>query len=392
MNPSASGWIDKFGHLVNQWSNSPGDFYSVYRDLRTMGFTYGMNVSIPDFVEPAHKLTQDEMAKINLLYGLYATYVIHRGNGNFNAFLKEVFEFYQDLDIGRISFLEKILSGSKTSAQLERLLDSRIHLDTNVLTRSFNSLLTNTMLFVDVLTLEAYLVGRGDLQRYARNLEYLSINIAYQALSSREEQPEEDRLRELFKASMTFMEDPLEEVDLGYRNMLTEYKRSSAAPYFLDLACLAVWEDARLQGTESDFVAELGKELGFAEEETQQALVEVTAFLGNHSGELQIFRREKFYDGVSSLVGKLIRRNSKRLQKELSQSRDLVFLLSKSTVKDLSAKEREQVQNQLLDIFKSIPSLAIFMLPGGAILLPIFIKLIPKLLPSSFDENRVDKK
>ena len=44
----------------------------------------------------------------------------------------------------------------------------------------------------------------------------------------------------------------------------------------------------------------------------------------------------------------------------------------------------------LIDILKSIPSLAIFMLPGGAILLPLFIKFIPKLLPSAFDENRIN--
>jgi len=84
-------------------------------------------------------------------------------------------------------------------------------------------------------------------------------------------------------------------------------------------------------------------------------------------------------------------RNSKRLQKELSESAELVALLSKSTVKDLSKEEKKKVQRQLLDIFKSIPSLAIFLLPGGAVLLPIFIKLIPTLLPSSFDENRIDK-
>jgi hypothetical protein len=44
-----------------------------------------------------------------------------------------------------------------------------------------------------------------------------------------------------------------------------------------------------------------------------------------------------------------------------------------------------------MDIIKSIPSLDIFMLPGGAILLPIFIKFIPKLLPSAFDENRIEE-
>ena len=49
------------------------------------------------------------------------------------------------------------------------------------------------------------------------------------------------------------------------------------------------------------------------------------------------------------------------------------------------------MQEQLMDILKSIPSLAIFLLPGGAILLPLFIKFIPKLLPSAFDENRIDE-
>ena len=98
----------------------------------------------------------------------------------------------------------------------------------------------------------------------------------------------------------------------------------------------------------------------------------------------------QFYDSMSKIVNKLILRNSKRLQKELSESKELVALLSKSTVKDLSAEEKKKVQKQLLDIFKSIPSLAIFILPGGAVLLPIFIKLIPKLLPSAFDDNRVE--
>jgi hypothetical protein len=32
------------------------------------------------------------------------------------------------------------------------------------------------------------------------------------------------------------------------------------------------------------------------------------------------------------------------------------------------------------------------MLPGGAILLPLFIKFIPKLLPSAFDDNRIEDK
>ncbi|MBT8185908.1 MAG: LETM1 domain-containing protein, partial [Eudoraea sp.] len=100
----------------------------------------------------------------------------------------------------------------------------------------------------------------------------------------------------------------------------------------------------------------------------------------------------QFYDNMAKAVKKLILRNRKRLQRELSESKELMALISKSTVKDLSAEEKKKMQHQLIDIFKSIPSLAIFLLPGGAVLLPIFIKLIPQLLPSSFDDNRIEKK
>lgn len=392
VNPSSSGWIEKFGHLVSEREQPFRDFRELYHRLRGMGFAYGMNVSVPEFIEPTHSLTQDEMAKLNLLFGMYYTFQLQAPSGDFQAFLKAVFRFYQDLDVGRISFLEKVLSGRKTSSQLEKLLDSRIHLDANVLTRTFNSMLTNTLLFVDVLTFRYYLESQPEPRVFARELEYLGINIAYQALSSREHQPKDDRLRDLFRASLTFMDVPPEKVDENYRQGLKAYRGTDAALYFLDMACLAVWEDARLQDSESDFVMALGEELGFQPPEILDALSEVTAFLGNHSGELQVFQKEKFYDGLSAVVTKLIRRNSKRLQKELSQSRELVYLLSQSTRRDLSKAEQKKIQNQLLDIFKSIPSLAIFMLPGGAILLPVFIKLIPKLLPSSFDENRVDRK
>ena len=67
-------------------------------------------------------------------------------------------------------------------------------------------------------------------------------------------------------------------------------------------------------------------------------------------------------------------------------------LLAQSTQRNLTEDEQKKIQSQLLDIFKSIPSLAIFMLPGGMLLLPLFVKFIPKLLPSAFDENRIEDK
>ena len=68
-----------------------------------------------------------------------------------------------------------------------------------------------------------------------------------------------------------------------------------------------------------------------------------------------------------------------------------MLLLGQSTLRDLNLEEKKKVKKQLLDICKTIPSLTIFIIPGGSLLLPLLIKLIPKLLPSAFNENRIEK-
>ena len=64
-----------------------------------------------------------------------------------------------------------------------------------------------------------------------------------------------------------------------------------------------------------------------------------------------------------------------------------MHLIKKSTNSKLSIEEKEKIKIQLLDICKAIPSLAVFLLPGGALLLPLLIKLIPDILPSAFRDD-----
>ena len=86
----------------------------------------------------------------------------------------------------------------------------------------------------------------------------------------------------------------------------------------------------------------------------------------------------------------LLQRNKKRLHKELLQSQEAMRLIRKSTHTSLDDEEKELIKIQLLDICKAIPAFAIFMLPGGALLLPLVIKLIPDILPSAFREDMDD--
>lgn len=94
-------------------------------------------------------------------------------------------------------------------------------------------------------------------------------------------------------------------------------------------------------------------------------------------------------------IKEAIYKNKKRLAKELRESKELVFLIRKSLTTSLTDEEKAKVKQQTLDICKAIPAFTVFMLPGGAILLPLLIKLIPDILPSAFradDEDLEDTK
>ncbi|MEO9571666.1 MAG: LETM1 domain-containing protein [Polaribacter sp.] len=88
----------------------------------------------------------------------------------------------------------------------------------------------------------------------------------------------------------------------------------------------------------------------------------------------------------------LLIRNKKRLDLELKQSKEAVYLIKKSTRSNLSEEEKEKIKVQLLDICKAVPALAVFLLPGGALLLPLLIKLIPDILPSAFQDDLPEDK
>ena len=99
---------------------------------------------------------------------------------------------------------------------------------------------------------------------------------------------------------------------------------------------------------------------------------------------------KQFQDYMNDKVVKLVKKNVANIMNEIKETKELSELLVKATTQPLTAREKQKVQEQLLDIARSIPALAIFALPGGGILLPVLIKVLPfNILPSSFQEAPV---
>jgi hypothetical protein len=390
MNPSSAGWINK---LIKEMTKNnlflKYDEESFYDALRSCGFIYGSNLDVVAQVIDKKDLTEDELCKINLCLALYYTHANSKHN---NPFVESVIGFYTEIDEIKSSFLKDLLRGKTSNEQLEKIIHTRIQLDSNVLAKTFNYFIINALLFVDVLAYKSYLVNSEISTEYLKSLEGSIASISLDVLNSKKTKNQYDEsLIKLFESSLRYQDTS----PLNYKNAIKNVNTKLEKYYLLDLACMASWSDQIIDAQEQHFLEKLGNDLELSTERIHESVQAVNHFYTVNKNNIALLSSknivQSFYNNSSKMVHKLITRNSKRLYQELKDSKELMVLLSQSTVRDLTKEEQKKVQEQLLDIFKSIPSLAIFLLPGGALLLPLVVKFIPKLLPSAFDENRIDE-
>ena len=390
MNPSSAGWIRK---LLKETDKNDlflkHDKTFFYDALRSCGFIYGSNLDVVTQVLPKEGLTEDELCKVNLCLAFYYTHA----NSNCDiSFIESVIRFYTDINENKTSFFKDFLGEKKLSDQLEKIIHKRIQIDANVLTKNFNYFIINALLFVDVLAYNTYLKNLKISTNYLKNLEASIASITLNVLNSKETKNQyDDSLIKLFESSLRYQDNS----HLDYKKAIKNVNTKLEKYYILDLACMATWSDQIIDVEEQNFLEKLGQDLKLNNSIIGQSIKAVNHFYTVHKDNIALLSSkniaQSFYNNSSKMVNKLITRNSKRLYQEMKDSKELMVLLSQSTVRDLNKDEQKKVQEQLLDIFKSIPSLAIFLLPGGALLLPLVVKFIPKLLPSAFDDNRIEE-
>ncbi|TYA53779.1 LETM1-related biofilm-associated protein [Formosa maritima] len=390
MNPSASGWIKKLLKEIDHnpiWNET--DYLVFYESLRESGFIYGSNIKIlKDYINYSG-FTEEEICKVNFLLAL--KYIFEKNNPSNNNFIESVINFYIEINAHAPSIFSEILGEKKTASLLEKIIQKRIQIDDNLIDRSFNYFITNALLFIDVIAYKAFLQTQEISEKHIQHLESAIESIVSEVLNSKAVKTEYDEsLIKLVEQSIRYKTNE----SLTFEEALVFINTDLEKFYIMDIASMATWGDLTIDKSEKILLKTLGNRLQLEPNRVEESITFIELFYKENKDKIALLSSQNivktFYSNSSKMVKKLIARNSKRLQKELLESKELMVLLSKSTVRDLSDEEQKKVQTQLLDIFKSIPSLAIFMLPGGALLLPLVIKFIPKLLPSSFDDNRIE--
>ena len=394
INPSINGWIEKF---VNQYADdishyaTDDDFFVA---CQRSGLIYGyvVNYHLKATVK-GMKWDTEEHVKVGFLSTLIALYKKSNASSA-EGFVETIISFYNQISKGKFSFMKLVLPEGNSYQKLESIIDERLQTNNNVVTKNFTHLVTNAMLFIDVLAFEYYLTHHSISIDFFKDVERKLMALILFSLQVKKDKSEYDvLLLKMFENSLRYSK--ISKINKeGIMDLVFEGKRSTLENLYLyELAHMTLLSDGIVQNYEQIFLDDLAFRLNL-NKTNQNTGNELVKFITEHKKELPFFNLnhpvKQFYTNTQENIGKLVSRNKTRLQKELSESKELVKLLRKSTQTDLSFEEKKKVKKQLLDICKTIPSLTIFLLPGGGLLLPILIKFIPQLLPSSFNENLND--
>lgn len=396
INPSANGWIDKFFAENNDnFIDFQGDYLSFYESCRETGFIYGYVVYFQLKTQiNTTNWSYDEITKISFLNTLYSIYCLDNYD-NADIFIEKLYEFYKVIQPENLSFIKKMLPESSKSYRLEQIVNDRIQTNQNSISKTFSHIITNALLFIDVLAFHHFLKNKSLPSDYLKNIESDCIKIVSFALNIKQKKSKYDELLvKLFENSIRYTKfSTIDSIDYSAIK-INKHTELLERLYLLDIIQMALWSDESLEENEYQFLQKISFDLQLNSQLLEKSRTEITYFIEQYKTEIPFFNYSNpikhFYDQANKNVTKLIIRNKDRLTKEIKESGELMQLLAKSTSKDLTKEEKKKVKKQLLDICKTIPSLTIFLLPGGSLLLPILIKFIPQILPSAFNENLED--
>lgn len=398
MNPSSAGWIKKFIKEIDQKAlcNAYAEVDDLYHGLKSGGFIYGMSlVGLAPQAKTTLNLTIEEHTKINLLHALCYAYFKKNPKGEYDDCIAAIVAFYQLMGKGQPGLLHKLSFAKNPSDNLEAIINARLHENNLGRNAEVSSLITYVLLFIDILVFQEYLKGDQEVQRAFDRMEHLCIQSCTWALESKLQPNKYDHM--FIEMLRNALKKPLKHSEIPAQELLEQMAETSLLfkQFLMDVCCLGVWDDRMMDAAELHFLQDFEKALGLEPGTALAGVGDLDQFSRTHAQSVRLFEHANpvklLYKQSSAMVKTLILRNKNRLIKELAESGELVKLLTLSTVRDLNKKEKQKVKDQLLDICKTVPSLTLFLLPGGSLLLPIMVKLIPKLLPSAFNENAIDE-
>ena len=414
--PGSKNWIAKFFELlengvfgidedlIHQKESNLTHFIS-----HQTGLIYGTAKSfIFSNALDKKRFNSDEQLQLLLFETLLFTYIRKQQKpASIAEFTNTLLSFYKGYNGTNLLDRFKYKTTAQSAKKLEIILASRVGIKSSFLGANYwLKHLSNAFIFLDVILFRAFLEGDQTpfLQKYERYTSSVLNGLIYVAHINDKVEEKEKKILQLFIASAALpkairkMYKERSKIGIKLKILQQELVADHLlAQITFEFGHLLLQSTHLITAEDRQKLEALGSALHL--NTTQMLLSEemCLAFIAQSGpDELLVYKQSTeasfAFRETSKRWLRIIGRNRDRLLTEMRESKELMALLHKSTKEDLSPEEKEQVKDQFYDILKSMPSLALFLLPGGSLLLPIVMKLVPELIPSAFKVNEVEKK
>ena len=382
---------------------------SIQRKLASSGIIFGVFGHFI-FLKYHEKYNWTTHEKLKVLYfeSMLLIYLHKNREPNLEEFLNQLQSFFQHCG-GRD--LEKFWSINKW-LQLPQNIEKTIHdrtriplsLDQNLMV----SYLQNSLCYIDVSLFYEYnqITASDTTDTYFRNLRTQKIRLTLITILSTLQADKyldesESKLFQYFLSAADISAREYKEFQMllysgASSTVIQEAKNLNFLfrKYLLELAIFSVLSDTEFSSREMKSLNEIAGLLELSDTDISDAYAVVEQFTVDHEEIVTRLKSssnyELIFNRLSTKWSKLLLRNKDKLVEEIKESGELVTLIKKSMNQALSEEEKTKVKRQFVDIARSVPSLAIFLLPGGAFILPFVLKIVPDLLPSAFRDNEIE--
>ena len=415
LSPGAKGWINKYLDLVekeviNLTIDRPPELRKLHFMHLTLGesgvtFGYPIDLIFAKELETREWTTREKLKLLLFEAQLFVYLQIHLDEPfNKDAFLNKLYAFYHYHNASSIKKLLKMFSRPNREERIEEVLRDRTSIESNYFENKWwVNTLSNAFIYLDVILFDDYVHWHREeaIKNYSSYAKNALIALTLSAYSDGLVEKHEKKLFDVYLASANLDDESRDLVKSKFINGASFNDFSLYIPnhwllkrFLFDLSALNIFSHQELMDKETKFLEELAVNLEVKEEEMEESFGMIENFVLKAQDKAEFLSNNSSYEKVyRSLIGrwtKVLERNKDRIAEELKESKELVSLVNKSRKKELTLKEKEAVKKQFKDIVRSIPALAIFMIPGGTLLLPIVLKVIPDLIPSAFRENELD--
>lgn len=415
LQPGSAGWINKYFDLVEKKvfqldinrPNGIGIEHFLHLTFGHTGIIFGFpNTLIFAKTINTTRWTVEEKLKMLLLEAHLLVFLVtnDKSENIKEDFTTSLLAFYGKHNSYSITKIFTFFLKESNVEKLENILAQRIEIKKKLLdNKLWVNYLSNVFVYLDVILFYDNLKGqeRGIFSNYS---DLAMDSLTAISISAFSDGVVEEKEKAIFNDFLASANLPDKKRDLVLKQLKTGATVRDLSPtiqkkwlfkrFILDISALTILAKLESVPEEKLFLTGFCEFLEIPLKELDETLVMVGSFVLNNNKKVSFLKTsssyEKMFSSFSRRWIKVLGRNKDKLAIELKQSKELVSLIKKSTTKELTKEEKEIVKNQFMDIAKSMPALAIFMLPGGALLLPLVLKILPDLVPSAFRDNEID--